>query len=87
MGETISAARKRRQYCENVYQYPDETAKLRASVEADEETVRRMDEENEELRDRLADSKARSRTAKFAIAAVIAIIIIIIVAFVVIGGR
>jgi len=87
LGETISAARKRRQYCENVYQYPDETAKLRASVEADEETVHRMDEENEELRDRLADSKARSRTAKLAIAAVIAIIIIIIVAFVVIGGR
>lgn len=87
LGETISAARKRRQYCDNVYQYPDETAKLRASVEADEETVRRMDEENEELADRLADSKARSRTAKFAIAGVLLLIIVIIVVFVVVGGK
>lgn len=87
LGETISAARKRRQYCDNVYQYPDETAKLRASVEADEETVRRMDEENEELANRLADSKARSRMAKFAIAGIIALIIVIIVVFVVVGGK
>ena len=87
LGEDISVARKRRQYCDTVYQYPDETAKLRASVEADEETARRMDEENDELRDRLADSKQRSKTAKFAIAAVILIIIILIVVFVVVGGK
>ena len=87
LGEDISVARKRRQYCDTVYQYPDETAKLRASVEADEETARRMDEENDELRDRLADSKQRSKTAKLAIAAVILIIIVLIVVFAVVGGK
>ena len=87
LGEDISVARKRRQYCDTVYQYPDETAKLRASVEADEEIARRMDEENDELRDRLAESKQRSKVAKLAIAAVILIIIIIVVMFVVVGGR
>ena len=87
LGDEISAARKRRQYCETVYQYPDETAKLRASVEADEETARRMDEENEELRDLLADSKQRSKTAKIAIAGVIVLVILIIVLIVVLGGK
>ena len=87
LGETISAARKRRQYCDNVYQYPEETAKLRASVEADEDTARRMDEENDELRDRLADSKQRSKMAKFGIIGVVALIIIILILVFVVGGK
>ena len=87
LGDTISAANKRRQYCDTVYQYPDETAKLRESVEADEEIARRMDVENDELRDRLAESKARSKTAKLVIGAVIAIIVVIIIVFFVVAGR
>ena len=87
LGEDISVARKRRQYCDTVYQYPDETDKLRASVEADEETARRMDEENDELRGLLAESKQRSKTAKLAIGAVILILIVFIVVFFVVSSR
>lgn len=87
LADAISAARKRRQYCDTVYQYPDETAKLREAVAADEETARRMDEENEELRELLADSKQRSRVAKFGIIGIVVIIIIIIIAVFALGGR
>ena len=79
LAETISVARKRRQYCDTVYQYPDETAKLRASVEADEETFYQMDVENEELRDLLAESKERSKIAKIGIIGVIALILLIVI--------
>lgn len=82
LGETIATARKRRQYCDEVYQRPDETTALRQDVEADEATVRQMDAENEELRARLAQSKQKSKKAKLAIALIIVIIIVIIVAFV-----
>ena len=87
LGETISTATKRRQYCDTVYQYPEETHKLRASVEADEQTARRMDEENDELRNRLAVSRKRSMKAKVAIAIVILIAIVVVVGFVVLGNR
>ncbi len=79
LAETISVARKRRQYCDTVYQYPDETAKLRASVEADEDTFYQMDVENEELRDLLAESKERSKIAKIGIIGVVALILLIII--------
>ncbi|HAM14262.1 MAG TPA: hypothetical protein DCP91_00045 [Eggerthellaceae bacterium] len=87
LGETISAARKRRQYCDSVYQYPNETEKLRLSVEADEATARTMDAENETLRGKLAESKKRSRMAKLAIAAVVLIIIVAIVTFIYVSSR
>ena len=82
LGETISVARKRRQYCDSVYQYPDETAKLRSAVEADEQLARQMDAETDELRDQLAESKQKAKTAKIAIGAIIAVIVIIIVVIV-----
>lgn len=82
LGETIATARKRRQYCDEVYQRPDETAALRQDVEADEEAIRQMDEDNDALRAQLEQSKQQSKKAKIAIGIVIAIIIIIIVAFV-----
>ena len=85
LAETISVARKRRQYCDMVYQYPEETAKLRESVEADEEIARQMDIENDELREQLAESKEHSKIAKIGIAAVILVIIIIIIAVFVFG--
>jgi len=87
LGETIATARKRRQYCDEVYQRPDETAALRRDVEADEETIRQMDVENDELRSQLEQSKKQSTKAKIAIAAIIVIIIVIIAAFVITGGQ
>ena len=87
LGDSISAATKRRQYCDSVYQYPDETAKLRQSVESDEALARQMDTENKELRGRLAESKKKAKTAKIAIGAVIAIVVIMIIAFIVVSVR
>ncbi|MBO4353165.1 MAG: hypothetical protein J5818_06715 [Eggerthellaceae bacterium] len=85
LGEVIAKARKRRQYCDEVYQRPDETAALRQDVEADEETIRQMDVENDALRAQLEQSKQKSFKAKIALGIIVAIIIIIIVAFVVTG--
>jgi hypothetical protein len=87
LNETISSARNRRQYCDNVYQYPEETAKMRREVEAAEAVADQMDQENDILREQLAQSKQKARTAKIAIAAVIAIIILIIIAFIVVANR
>ena len=87
LGDEISVARNRRQYCDAVYQYPDETAKMRAEVQEAEELARQMDEENDALREQLADSRRKARTAKIAIAVVIILIIIIVVAFVAAAGR
>lgn len=87
LGETIANARKRRQYCDEVYQRPDETAALREDVEADEATIRQMDADNDALRAQLEQSKQKSKKAKIAIGIIIALIIVIIVAFVVTGAH
>ena len=79
LGEEISTARRRRQYCDTVYQYPDETTKLRERVQADEQRMIELDEEAEELRDRLSQSKEQSKKAKIAIVALIVIIIVVII--------
>ena len=79
LGEDISIARKRRQYCDTVYQYPDETAKLRESVHADEQKMIELDTQADELRERLSQSKEQSKKAKIAIAIGIAVIILIVV--------
>ena len=81
LGDEISAASKRRQYCDTVYQYPDETEKLRSSIAADQDSLHRLDEENDELRTRLAESKAKSLPAKVFIAVVVVIIIVFICLF------
>ena len=86
LGEDISIARKRRQYCDTVYQYPEETAKLRDSVRADEQKMIELDTEADDLRNRLAMSKERSKKAKGAIIIggiiVVVIIVILIMVFV-----
>lgn len=87
LGDDISTARKRRQYCDTVYQYPDETAKLRAKVAADERRMIELDAEADDLRDRLAQSKQQSKKAKIAIGIVIAIIVIAVIAFIVVSTR
>ena len=87
LGEQLSAARNRRQYCDTVYQYPNETVQMRSEVEEAEALARRMDAEIDALREKLAQSKKKARTAKLAIAAVIAIIIVIVVAFIAVSGR
>ena len=88
LGEEISVSRKRRQYCDTVYQYPDETAKLRDSVRADEEKMLKLDAEADDLRDRLTQSKEQSKKAKIAIGiAVVVIIIIIVLLFVFVIGK
>ena len=87
LGEELSAARNRRQYCDNVYQYPNETALMRSEVEQAEALARQMDAKNDELREQLAISKQKALKAKIAIAAVAVIIIVIIIAFIVVGGR
>lgn len=87
LGENISVATKRRQYCDSVYQYPDETAKLRDSVASDEEAARQMDADNKELRSRLAENKRKAKTAKIAIGAIVAIVIIAIIAVIIVAVR
>ena len=87
LGEEMSAARNRRQYCDTVYQYPDETAKMRAEVEAAEAAARQMDAENDVLREQLAASKQKARMAKVAIGIVIAIIVAFIITFIVVSSR
>lgn len=81
LGDTISAASKRRQYCDTVYQYPDETEKLRNSVAADQKALLQLDMENDDLRERLAESKAKSFKAKALIAFVIVLVIVLICLF------
>lgn len=78
LGEVISVATKRRQYCDSVYQYPAETEKLRQAIMSDEESAQQLDLENEELRDLLAQSKAGSTKAKIVIGAVIVVVIFIV---------
>ena len=86
LGEDISIARKRRQYCDTVYQYPEETAKLRESVRADEQKMLELDTEADELRDRLAQSKEKSKKAKGAIIVVgIIVVVVVIILFMVLG--
>lgn len=87
LGEEISSAHNRRQYLDTVHQYPDETAKMRAEVEMAESTARKMDAENEALRQQLAESKRKAKSAKLAIGILIAVIIVAIIAFVVVSGR
>lgn len=87
LGEEISSARKRRQYCETVHQYPEETERMRAEVAAAEEVARQMDAENEVLREQLAVSKRKSRKAKVAIGIVIAIVVIFLVALFIVTNR
>lgn len=87
LGDEISVQRKRRQYCDTVYQYPEETAKLREAVRADEQKMLQLDAEADDLRDRLAQSKEQSKKAKIAIGVIIAIIIIAIVLAVVLLNR
>ena len=87
LGEDISIARKRRQYCDSVYQYPEETAKLRERVRSDEQKMLELDAEADDLRDRLSQSKEQSKKAKIAIGVVIAVIIIIIIVAVFVIGR
>ena len=81
LGDTISAASKRRQYCDSVYQYPAETEKLRQSVESDQAALDRLDAENDDLRHRLAESKAKSTKAKVLIVVVIVFVILLICLF------
>lgn len=87
LGEDISIARKRRQYCDTVYQYPEETAKLRDSVRADEQKMIELDTEADDLRNRLAQSKQQSKKAKIAIGVLIVLVIAIIVAVIVVLNR
>ena len=87
LGEEISAARKRRQYCDTVYQYPDETTKMRREVEEAELTARRMDAENRRLRSQLEQSKQKAKKAKIALGIVIVIVIVFIVTWIVVGAR
>lgn len=81
LGDAISAASKRRQYCDSVYQYPAETEKLRQTVASDEAALDRLDAENDALRNRLAESKAKSTKAKILIAAVGVFVIVLICLF------
>lgn len=84
--EDMSAARKRRQYFDTVYQYPEETEKLASSVRDNGAELLRLSDEADALRDRLSQSKQQSGKAKIAIgvaAAVVVIIIILLFVFVI----
>lgn len=87
LGEEISTARKRRQYCDTVYQYPEETRKMSNEVAAAEEAARQMDIEIHQLSERLAQNKQQSLKAKIALVVVIVIIIVIVVSFVLLMNR
>ncbi len=87
LGDDISIARKRRQYCDTVYQYPEETEKLRQNVRDDEQRMLQLDAEADDLRERLSQSKQQSKKAKIAIGILIVLIIAIIIAFVVVMNR
>ena len=69
-----------------MYQYPEETAKLRESVRSDEQKMLKLDTEADELRDRLAQSKEKSKKAKGAIIVVgIIVVVVVIILFMVLG--
>lgn len=78
LGDEISAARKRRQYCDAVYQYPEETEKLRQAVAADEEALDEMQMDYDDLSALLAQTKADARKAKVMLGLVLAVVIVII---------
>ena len=90
LDETISRVQDRRQYVENVYRNPDETAELRASIASDEASEKQMSAENEELRAQFEETKGRARKAKFMVIGIIAAIIVVIVLVIVLmpkGGN
>lgn len=87
LGEDISAAKKRRQYCESVHLYPEETAKLRKTVTADEKELYEMKLDYDELNSLLQENKSRARKAKLALGAGIAVVIVFIVVLAVIFLR
>ncbi len=87
LGDEISAARKRRQYCDAVYQYPEETEKLRRTVAADEEALDEMQLDYDDLSALLARTKADARKAKVMLGLVVAVIAVLVVAAVVIFTR
>ncbi len=79
LGEDISAAKKRRQYCESVHLYPEETAKLRKAVAADEKELYEMKLDYDELNSLLQENKSRALKAKLALGAGIVIVIVFVV--------
>ncbi|MBQ9003868.1 MAG: hypothetical protein IJ087_18635 [Eggerthellaceae bacterium] len=87
LGEEISTASKRRQYCDTVYQYPEETARMHAEVAEAERVASKMSSDNEVLRGQLAVSRRKSKKAKIAIAIVIVLVIVIVAAFIIVGQR
>ena len=87
LGEDITAARKRRQYCDSVYQYPEETAKMRSEIEEAEALARQMNSENRSLRQKFEASKKQALKAKIAIGFVAVVVIVFIICFVVLSGR
>ena len=82
LSDEIAEARNRRQYCETVYRYPDETVKMRGEVEAAEDMARQMDVEIHQLKERLEQSKQMASKAKIALGILIVVVIVIIIAFV-----
>lgn len=87
LGDEMSAARKRRQYCEAVYQYPEETEKLRRTVAADEDALDEMQLDYDDLSALLARTKADARKAKVMLGLVVAVIAILAIALVVVFTR
>lgn len=79
LGDEISAARKRRQYCDAVYQYPEETEKLRQAVAADEDALEEMQMDYDDLSALLAQTKADARKAKAMLGLVAAIVVVLLI--------
>ena len=82
---TIDAAHDRKLYIEDVYGNPAETEKLRDDVMAIEADKARMDEENEELRYQLEESKDKAKKAKLLMAGIGALVLIIIIVAIVLA--
>ena len=80
---TLDAANTRRQRIEDVYRNPGETEQLRSDIAADEETERKMIEENDKLRVKLEESKDKAFKAKIVVGAIAAVLILIIILLVV----
>ena len=79
LDETISRVQTRRQYVEDVYRNPDETAELRASVASDEAAERQMGIENDQLREQLEETKSKAKKAKMMVIGIVAAIIVVII--------
>lgn len=79
LGEDISVARKRLQYCEGVKLYPEETEKLRQEVQLDEQDLQDMQEEYDLLNDQLELSKSKARKAKMTLGLGIAVVVIFVI--------